>query len=206
MRYSRYLWGLALVLLFTLASAPRALAVTCGQPGSGGAEPTVGELELDTDSSSDPALPSFEGKTKTKDVAFIFKVSGCTLGSGSDVKARAVGDEADAVMFAPPEPEGDQLVIRGTAHPKKFDPGTHKPTVLVSSPSRLVKSQSLRLTLQRKQPWHLPAGLSVVGMAIGLFYAFELARQAAIDAYDKKEAEQANQQPPKKPGFVKLMM
>ncbi|MDQ4143499.1 MAG: hypothetical protein M3198_07110 [Actinomycetota bacterium] len=41
---------------------------------------------------------------------------------------------------------------------------------------------------------------------LGLFYAFELARQAAIDAYDKKKAEQANQKAPKKPAFVKLLV
>jgi hypothetical protein len=185
---------------------PDALAVPCGQPAPGSATPTIGELALDSENSDDPSLPSFEGGTKRKDVAFLFKVSGCTLGADADVKVRAVGDESDAVSFSAPEPKGEVLVVAASVDPKAFDPGEHKPKLVVSSASHQIQSQSLKLTLKRKEPPTWPILLSLIAAAIGLFYAFELARQAAIDAYDKKKAESAGNSPPKKAAFVKLLV
>jgi hypothetical protein len=192
------------VVLVGLAAPPEVLAVPCGQPGPGSTEPTAAELGLDTDKSDDPALPSFEGKTETRDFLFVFTVSGCTLNPGSDVKVRVAGDGADAVS-ATPEAKGNLLVITGKVDPEKFDPGTHKPTLLISSPTGLAKAQGLRLTLQRKEPPTWPVVISLVALVAGLFYAFLVARQAAIDAYDKKKAEQANQPQPKKSGLAVLL-
>jgi hypothetical protein len=204
MVYSRYVATVGLVFLLVLASASAALAVPCGQPAKGSTEPTVGELALDTNGSDDPSLPSFKGKTDKKDIAFSFAVSGCTLGSSADIKVRTIGDEADAVSLAA-EPKGDVLIVTGTVDPKKFEPGTHNPTVSITSPSGLVKSQRFKVALERKEPAPLPAGLSLVAAILGLVYAFFVARQAAIDAYDKKKAEAAKKTPPRT-GFLHALL
>jgi hypothetical protein len=188
MRGTRCALTVVSALLLGLATAPAALAVPCGQPTTGATQPTVGELALDTAASDDPTL-SFKDHTDPRDIAFVFTVTGCTLGQDTDVKIKAIGDEHDALALKDPEPKGDLLVVSGTVNPDDFRPGTHKPTLVVSSPSGQVKSQKLRIVLDRKEPPGGPFTASLVGLLVGFLYAILLGVLAARSAYDKQKAE-----------------
>jgi hypothetical protein len=187
------------VTLVGLVVAPVASAVVCGQPAKPEGEPTLGELGLDPDNSDDTTV-AFGADTDPESLELSFKVSGCTLDPNTDVTIEKSGDRG-AVTLNPVAPKHEVLNVTGTIAPKKFDPGTSKVRLTLTSPSHQIKTQPLTLTLQRKQPRGLPLFFSALAALLGLFYAYEVARQAAIDAYDKAKANPAT--PPAKPGFWK---
>jgi len=194
MPYRRFVGTAALTVLVVLSWAPDAGAAPCTADTA--PAPVAGVLALDTMNSDDVAVPSFKHKTEPTDVSFVLTVTGCTLPAQHDVGAEVRGGGSTAVKFtAPKRRGGGSLTLDGTVDPKKFDPGEHKPRVRVSSPSGQVKLQSFTLTLQRKEPPPWPVVITFL-VAIGAVgYAYLVARTAAVEAYDKKRAEQDNQTP-----------
>lgn len=179
------------VLVVALGLAPSALAVPCGTPPKPGKPPAVGTFALKTEASDDAAIPSFKEKTKSREFIYIFSVAGCTVSEDADLKLLVGGDARKAVIADPPAPKGDQVAVTGTIDPSKFDPGTHKATLALSSPSGEVTTTNLRLTLQRKQPPTIPTIVAIVALVLGFLYAVGVAWAAASSAYDKQEDEAA---------------
>jgi hypothetical protein len=204
MRRLRYLSTIALGALLALGSSSTAVAVQCGQVAAGGKDPAVGELAFNSEASDDLSQ-SLGGDKEPQEVAFDFKVTGCTLPSNADITVNARGDGARAVKLRPAL-KGSVLALDGTVDPTEFKAGTHKPTVNISSGSGLVNTQGFKLKLQRREPllWD-PLILLVATMLGGLLYAAVIARGAAIDAYDKKKAEAASQPPPSRPWWKVLL-
>jgi hypothetical protein len=182
-----------LAVLSACAAAPSAHAAPCTAEDA--PKPLAGQVALDTANSSDPAVPSFKGNKDAKDVAFVLTVSGCTLGAKHDVIVEVRGEEADAVTFSPLQRRGTSLTLDGKVDPKKFTPGEHKPRVRISSPTGQVKLQSFAMTIQRKQPFPIPLLIALAAALAGLWYAYLVAKEAAVQAYDKKQAEMADDTP-----------
>jgi hypothetical protein len=194
MPYCRLVGTAALTVLVVLSWVPVAGAAPCTADTA--ATPVAGVLALDTMNSDDVTVPSFTHKTEPTDVSFVLTVTGCTLPAQHDVEVEVRGGGSKAVTFAAPKRRGgSSLTLDGIVDPKRFDPGEHKPRVRVSSPSGQVKLQSFTLTLQRKEPPLVPVVIAFL-VAIGAVgYAYLVAREAAVQAYDKKKAEQDNKEP-----------
>lgn len=169
-----------------MALPASAAAVRCGQ-AEGKGQPVIGELSVLKETS----VTDLKFGTSGDSDKFIMhlKVSGCTLASADQVEANVDVSEPARKAVGDPKKvlEGSgQLKIEIPVSPT-FPTKQYKPVLTLSSPSDIVSTTQVALTMQRKEKALAPFLIALFAFVIGTWWAFYLAKTTVEDKLKEDE-------------------